>query len=77
MPARVWVPGSDDPLSENHVDDEEEHHTGSDENVGGDRDANIMRIARPDNPHNLSHHACHAETEQHSRHEELVALPLI
>lgn len=69
--------GSDDSLREYDVDDEEENDTCCDEDLSCDSDANVLRMCAPCEAHGTRNYSCHAETEEHPRHKEFVALSLV
>ena len=77
MPSGTWVAGSDDPLSKDQVDDEEQQDPGGDKNIGCNGDADVARIACPDYAHDLCDYPCHAETEEHAGHDEPVAASFV
>ena len=77
MPSQSRVAGSDDPLSKHQIHNEQQQDAGGHEDVSGDGDADVAWIARPYYAHDLCDYSCHAETEEHGRHDEFVAAPSV
>ena len=66
MPAGVGVGGSDDALGEDEVDEEEQDHSGGDEDVGRDGYPDIVGVDGPYDAQNHGDQSRHAEAEHHS-----------
>ena len=72
VPAGVWVLGAENTLGKEDVDDEEKDNSCSGENLGSDGDADVGRVAGPDDTHDDCRDACHAEAEHHAGENEFV-----
>jgi len=73
----MWVGCPYDPLGEDEIDDEEQHHARGDEDLGCKRDTDIKGSCRPNDAHDAGDGAGHAETEHHAGHDELMPPTLI
>jgi len=61
-----------DSLGEDEVHNKEEEDTCSHEDLGCNGDWDVRYPSRPDDAHDAGCDSCHAETEKHPRHEELL-----
>ena len=66
VPAKAGMGGSDDSLSKDNIDDEEQDDACSDKNLGGNSHSNIPRMTSPDDPHDHCDDTSHAEAEEHA-----------
>ena len=73
MPTTVRMRSSDDALSEDEIDDEDQHHASGHENLGRNGQSDVRGSCRPCYPQDAAGDSGHAKTEQHGRHDEFMS----
>ena len=66
MPSSFRMTSPENPLRENHVDDEKQHDACIDEDVCCYRYSNVCRPSSPDDTHDHGGDSSHAETKHHA-----------
>lgn len=64
-------------LDEDQVGDEDDDDTRVGEDLGGDGDTDVFRVAGPDDAHDVCGDTGHGEAEEEAREDELVAAPAV
>ena len=77
VPATMLMRCPKDSLREYGIDHKQEYNTGRDEDLGSYCYANGGRPSGPNNAHDACSDSGHAKSEHHTRHNELMSMPLI
>lgn len=72
-PSKARMISPQDALDKDQVDDEDEEDTGTGENLGGEADTAVCRVAGPDDAHDVCGDTRHGEAEEEAGEDELVA----
>lgn len=72
-PAEMRMVRAQHALDEDQVGDEDDDDAGVGEDLGGDGDAGVYRVAGPDDAHDVCGDAGHGEAEEEAGEDELVA----